>query len=87
MDVERFTAGATVHDAVRAVAVGVPGTAAEARVDFGRRVVDADEANVRLRTLALLATRYLSGISEERLHEAEQFLSESAREAAADTLG
>jgi hypothetical protein len=30
--------------------------------------------NVPLRTMALLAARYLSGVSEERLHALEHFL-------------
>jgi len=87
-DLERFASGTSAHDALRAVAVVVPGTATEARVDFGRRVVDAGESNVPLRTLAMLATRYLSGISEERLHDVEQFLNEGMPEArtAADAV-
>jgi hypothetical protein len=72
-DLKRFAAG-SAHDAVRAVTVQAPGTAVEARIDFARRVIDAGDDNVPLRTMALLAARYLSGISEARLHELERFL-------------
>jgi hypothetical protein len=72
-DLKRFAAG-SAHDAVRAVTVQAPGTAVEARIDFARRVIDAGDDNVPLRTMALLAARYLSGISEERLHELEHFV-------------
>lgn len=72
-DLTRFASGST-HDAVRAVGVEVPGTAAEARIDFARRVIDSGESNVPLRTMVLLAARYLSGISEEHLQELEHFL-------------
>jgi len=81
-DVERFTGSGTTHDSVRAVTVGVPGTSSDAHIDFARRVVDTGEDNVPLRTLALLATRYLSGISEDRLREVEEFLTDGKRDGA-----
>ena len=72
-DLKRFAAG-SAHDAVRAVTVQAPGTSAEARIDFARRVIDAGDTNVPLRTIVLLAARYLSGIAEEQLPELEHFL-------------
>lgn len=72
-DLKRFAAG-SAHDAVRAVTVRAPGTAAEARIDFARRVIDAGESNVPLRTMVFLAARYLSGITEEQLQGLDHFL-------------
>lgn len=72
-DLDRLM-GERSHDAVVGVTVEVPGTAAEAKIDFRRRVLDAGDDNVPIRTMALLAARYLSGISEERIEHLSEFL-------------